>query len=114
MKLTKNQILIIAVLIVGVIIYFMFFRKKGSGAAKTTVKEEKDKAQKAAEVATKAAEVATTAAAKAESAYDGIYEYGKEDAMRAVSGRTTSYLESSYDGLPKFVAPKKPGNWLAY
>jgi len=104
MNLTKNQIMIIAVLIVAVIAYYVFFRKP---TTKTTtkvvkdVKDAKDSAVNAAVVATQAAEVAKDAANQVESAYS--YR-----GVRCRQGQVYDYMlkkckdaEASYDGLPE-------------
>ena len=105
MNLTKNQVMIIAVLIVAVIAYYMFFRKPTPKTTEKSVKDAKDAAVNAAVVATQAAANATIAAKKAEEAsYDGLPEQGitqypYSSAMASVSMIGGADPMSSYDGL---------------
>ena len=105
MNLTKNQVMIIAVLIVAVIAYYIFFRKPTPKTTEKSVKDAKDAAVNAAVVATQAAANATIAAKKAEEAsYDGlpaqgINQYPYSSAMASVSMMGGADPMSSYDGL---------------
>ncbi len=105
MNLTKNQVMIIAVLIVAVLAYFMFFRKPKAKPSEKSVKDAKDAAVNAAVVASQAAATAKEAAKKAEEAsYDGLPEQGitqypYSDAMASVSMIGGADKMSSYDGL---------------
>lgn len=105
MNLTRNQIVIVAVLIVGVIAYFMFFRKKPST----------DK------VVVMPPPANPPAATKAESSWSPDY-YDAEDLMAgiATAGASGGVMESSYDDLA--AAPTEASlagigfntNWLGY
>lgn len=106
MNLTKNQVMIIAVLIVAVIAYYMFFRKPKATTTKVAkdVKDAKDAAVNAAVVATQEAEKAKMAAEKAESAYAGLPPTGVTatsyaDAMMSMQMPGGASFDSSYDGL---------------
>lgn len=104
MNLTKNQIVIVAVLAVGVVAYFMFFRKKPT-TTKVMVMPPP----------------ATETPATNESSWEPDY-YGAEQLMAGIgtAGASGGTMESSYDDLS--AAPTQASlagigfntNWLGY
>lgn len=102
MNLTKNQIVIVAVLAVGVVAYFMFFRKKPTTTNVVVMPPP--------------APPATT-----ESSWAPEY-YGPEQLMAGIgtAGASGGTMESSYDDLS--AAPTQASlagigfnnNWLGY
>ena len=113
MNLTKNQIVIVAVLAVGVVAYFMFFRKKPTVTTKMMVMPPP----------------ATESAYSNMQLDGGMREsswapefYGPEQLMAGIgtAGSANGVMESSYDDLS--AAPTQASlagigfnnNWLGY
>ena len=96
MNLTKNQIYIISAVVIAVIVWFVFFRKKTAKIAMAPVKP---------------------AATPAESNWNGAWAYTPEAAMRQATGtvdNSQAGTMSNYDGIPAFQAAKTPANFLGY
>jgi len=95
MNLTKNQIYIISAVVIAVIVWFVFFRKKTA----------------------KIAMAPAPAPAPAESNWNGAWAYTPEAAMRQATGSVGNSQAaniSNYDGLPAFKAAPAPANFLGY
>jgi hypothetical protein len=103
MNLTKNQIYIISAVILAVIVYFMFFRNKGTTSADAN-------------------KMVTPPMASAESNWMPSYpsQSSLMSSMRMGPGNSVAGMlgQSNYAGLPEFERPTALAgdatNWLMY
>lgn len=95
MNLTKNQIYIISTIVILVVAWFLFFRKKPASKI-------------AAKMATPPATPPTTPAAPAESGFGGWaggWDYTPQMTMNALNGSYNPYESGFVTGVAPFVPP---------